>query len=324
MAFENPVVGGENGELIRPSIQSPDYVAGVSGWTINRDGSAEFNDITIRGGAIVGGSITIGPTGMPQVVIDSTAAEGRIRFPTNDSDESSIAEIVGAINNSGLAFENLSLELTSPSTTTETQSSYVRLHSGNLDGSNTRRVEIGTGGALPSILVDTTQTQVNGEVYVQASGGSTQQNYPGRVVRGRTNGTIVDTTLTGTDAAVSNTNSVVYLENGIVYRCDVQIYTRTSSGTSAVGTQVIEWKLWNGAVGGTQLGVTVQKATDSIASFSSQQFSFLFLYSGTTGTQTITLSARQAVGTDTLVARSSTHYFLITNRLGRNNVLNLT
>ena len=45
--FSNPIVGGTT--LIRPAIQSPNYVAGVSGWTINIDGSAEFNNVTIRG-----------------------------------------------------------------------------------------------------------------------------------------------------------------------------------------------------------------------------------------------------------------------------------
>lgn len=44
---ENPVVGGT--VLRRAMIRSPNYVAGVSGWTINQDGSAEFNNLTIRG-----------------------------------------------------------------------------------------------------------------------------------------------------------------------------------------------------------------------------------------------------------------------------------
>lgn len=45
--FSNPVFGG--GTLIRPALQSPNYQAGVSGWTVKRDGSAEFNNLTIRG-----------------------------------------------------------------------------------------------------------------------------------------------------------------------------------------------------------------------------------------------------------------------------------
>lgn len=43
----NPIVGGTT--LIREAIRSPDYVPGVSGWTINRDGTVEFNNAVIRG-----------------------------------------------------------------------------------------------------------------------------------------------------------------------------------------------------------------------------------------------------------------------------------
>jgi hypothetical protein len=45
--FSNPVFGGNT--LIRPAMRSPNYVAGVSGWSINRAGDAEFNDLTLRG-----------------------------------------------------------------------------------------------------------------------------------------------------------------------------------------------------------------------------------------------------------------------------------
>jgi hypothetical protein len=46
--FGNPIVGGA-GSLVRQSIHSPDYVPGVSGWSINKDGTAEFNSTLIRG-----------------------------------------------------------------------------------------------------------------------------------------------------------------------------------------------------------------------------------------------------------------------------------
>jgi len=46
--FNNPIAGGQ-GVLLRPAVKSPDYQPGVSGWTINRDGSAEFNNVTVRG-----------------------------------------------------------------------------------------------------------------------------------------------------------------------------------------------------------------------------------------------------------------------------------
>jgi hypothetical protein len=43
----DPVVGST--VLRRPAIQSPNFVTTVSGWTINADGSAEFNNLAIRG-----------------------------------------------------------------------------------------------------------------------------------------------------------------------------------------------------------------------------------------------------------------------------------
>lgn len=51
MAFENDIVAGT--KLVRAAIQSPNYIAGLSGWTINRDGSAEFSNVTTRGPLIV-------------------------------------------------------------------------------------------------------------------------------------------------------------------------------------------------------------------------------------------------------------------------------
>jgi len=46
--FSNSILGGQSA-LIRAAIKSPNFVTGISGWTINKDGSAEFNDLTIRG-----------------------------------------------------------------------------------------------------------------------------------------------------------------------------------------------------------------------------------------------------------------------------------
>jgi hypothetical protein len=37
-------------------IQSPGFVTAVSGWIIRQDGSAEFNNVTIRGGVVIGGT----------------------------------------------------------------------------------------------------------------------------------------------------------------------------------------------------------------------------------------------------------------------------
>lgn len=45
--FANPVVAGT--ALIIPAINSPNFVVDTTGWSINQDGSAEFDNITLRG-----------------------------------------------------------------------------------------------------------------------------------------------------------------------------------------------------------------------------------------------------------------------------------
>lgn len=66
MPFTNEVIGS-NGVLIRNWLQSQNYVAGVSGWQITKDGNAEFNNGTFRG------SIAVGPNPGPRFVVNNTA-----------------------------------------------------------------------------------------------------------------------------------------------------------------------------------------------------------------------------------------------------------
>lgn len=51
--FQSDIAGG-GGDLIATSVQNPDFVSGSAGWQIRKDGSAEFNNVTIRGGLIEG------------------------------------------------------------------------------------------------------------------------------------------------------------------------------------------------------------------------------------------------------------------------------
>lgn len=46
MQFQDELAAGII--LIRPALQSPDYVTGESGWAVKIDGTAEFSDLTIR------------------------------------------------------------------------------------------------------------------------------------------------------------------------------------------------------------------------------------------------------------------------------------
>jgi hypothetical protein len=65
--FNNSILGGLTA-LIRPAIQSPNYVPGVSGWSINKDGSVEFNNGIFRGtitaGTFLGTDFIINQSGM--------------------------------------------------------------------------------------------------------------------------------------------------------------------------------------------------------------------------------------------------------------------
>jgi len=55
VTFRNPILGAGGSTLLRPAIQSPNYLTGSTGWAIKRDGSAEFNNVVIRGGTVVSG-----------------------------------------------------------------------------------------------------------------------------------------------------------------------------------------------------------------------------------------------------------------------------
>lgn len=85
--FGNAVVGGL-GKLVRDFIRSANYVAGVAGWSINRDGSAEFNSGTFRGG------VTVGAPGGPQVIITTSSGAGVLELPSGADYEDQPAEIL--------------------------------------------------------------------------------------------------------------------------------------------------------------------------------------------------------------------------------------
>ena len=63
MGFQNPIVAGL--ALIRDAIRSPNYAPGSAGWSVNKDGSAEFNNLLARATIILGD-----PNGQ-RIVLDS-------------------------------------------------------------------------------------------------------------------------------------------------------------------------------------------------------------------------------------------------------------
>lgn len=88
------------GSLAIPSVFSPNYVPGVSGWSIKQDGSAEFNNLTVRGNTVFAdgflsngdGTLTTTPglfiySGTPAagnlIYSNTTASTGHDKFNNN-------------------------------------------------------------------------------------------------------------------------------------------------------------------------------------------------------------------------------------------------
>lgn len=82
MRFDDPVVAGQT--LVRTGIQSADYVAGVSGWAIFRNGNVEFGNGTFRGSfSAGGGAVTLNSTGLVIQGLDGVGATLRYFISTN-------------------------------------------------------------------------------------------------------------------------------------------------------------------------------------------------------------------------------------------------
>lgn len=64
--FNDPILTGD-GSLIKTSAHSPLYTPGTTGWSINKDGSAEFSTGVFRG-TLSAGSITAGSIGSSSIV----------------------------------------------------------------------------------------------------------------------------------------------------------------------------------------------------------------------------------------------------------------
>jgi hypothetical protein len=100
--FEQPLTAGV--VLLRSAIQSPNYVTGVSGWSVDQSGSAEFNNATFRGTLIAGGgAVIIDSNG---VDVHSTVLNTRYRINTtggfiaslNTADDGRYAKVTLDIN----------------------------------------------------------------------------------------------------------------------------------------------------------------------------------------------------------------------------------
>jgi hypothetical protein len=63
--FFNSVFNALTGKLIATAVKSPNFVHQISGWSINKDGSAEFNNLITRNGEIISGKFLLYSSAIP-------------------------------------------------------------------------------------------------------------------------------------------------------------------------------------------------------------------------------------------------------------------
>lgn len=191
MGFQNPIVGGT--ALRIPAIQSPNYVPGVSGWIIKIDGSAEFNNLTIRGefrgtnfiinsagiflysgapaaGNLIGSwanasgtdaytntypqGLSIGSDTTKQIVLNYNGTTSSIAFSVNNGHAQTSGTILEGVVNVNAANEYLSLQLQGPSVHTYTKLVTLMLNSQNEDNSSDANVVISHSTAGNLVTID--------------------------------------------------------------------------------------------------------------------------------------------------------------------------
>lgn len=192
--FVNPLTAGT--VLVREDIRSQNYVPGVSGWIVEADGDAEFNDVTIRGGVVVSGTalyydgapgpgtlflaiaaaagvdaygntydagLTMGKNGVRQVRLTYDLEGGYLDLPFNDVNELTTGHVVMRRSLSGTPQQQLFLQLATATQTVAGGTCAVRLQSASVDGTRPARFEVFTdpGGVTDSVLTSNHhQTQI--------------------------------------------------------------------------------------------------------------------------------------------------------------------
>lgn len=239
MAFQNAVVGG-GGELVRDVIRSRGYVAGASGWMISRDGSAEFNNVTVRGVLVVqkaSDSMIIGDPGY---------ASPAITFYKNG-----IAEPAAIIGDRPFGTGVTGIEFASAATAGHDRAIM------QLDEFGWRIIR--SGAVNPSLGIDFDLNPNSGWAHAEHPGGLSALNalsastyYP-LVQKGRVGvGTTVTAISNVADTNIIGANGVnIGVIAGRAYLVFLQLdYFRATTGA----LNRLQVKLWDGAVGVTQLG----------------------------------------------------------------------
>lgn len=175
MAFSDPIAGTE--VLIRNQLQSENFTT-TTGWQVKRDGTATFNQVTIRNGTTISGvslyytptpglnnlflsiadaagtdqfgntypkGISVGSNVTRQIVLDQNGNVASIAFSVNQAFANSSGTILEAIGNAGGANEYLTMQFQGPTVKTFTDSASMQLNSQNKDGSSNANLQLRAG-----------------------------------------------------------------------------------------------------------------------------------------------------------------------------------
>lgn len=185
--FSNPIVGGV-GTLVRTFIKSFNYVAGVAGWIIQKNGHAEFNDITVRGTVDV-----IGADGS-EIAIQALSGFAAITLYPSPGQPVFQPGVIDAL--VGSAFNAGELLLQSPAQTgVGGFLSTLTLRSDDSvgGGPNSAQIELGAPGAGAVINLNVGLGQVNIDGIVAGNG-------PLFIIRGAGANTCFNANITGDSA----------------------------------------------------------------------------------------------------------------------------
>jgi hypothetical protein len=243
MEFGNSIVGASD-ELVRDGIQSRGFQSGVQGWRISRNGDVEINNLVARG------SLSTGIAPDPRITIDDDAtlsspaiafydgtnADPAFIFGYDDGTQTGLRGMTGHL--AGAGTDGVSWDLS-------TAGFYIADEGGNISFGIDTELDVDINAAYAM--------HPGGVAALRSDNASTFLMMP---VDGKV-GTGTTTTAIGTtDTNISGANGVnVPVIADRAYLAIVQLdYFRSTTGALAR----MDMKLWNGAVGGTQLGGTAR------------------------------------------------------------------
>lgn len=143
--FSNSIVGGTT--LVRTAINSEGFVAGSTGWKIERDGDAEFNNITVRG------SYQSGVSG-ERITINDPTHPHDIAFYSGHADESAPALLHSTVSGDIIGTQLFSGAFTGNNSTASISVQVEDVPDTSLVELNAKLVSIFTGNTVLDIRAD--------------------------------------------------------------------------------------------------------------------------------------------------------------------------